>query len=120
MAKFTDNIILEILEFIYREGGDPKTWYIGVANDPRKHLFDEHQVHYQNDAWIYRTAATEGEALQVQSYFLEFGLNESEEGWRPGACAVYAYKKQTEPFIKARPKAAKVRGNGYRLRAMLT
>jgi len=116
MSKSANIIILELLEFIYREGSDPKTWYIGVTNDPRKKLFDEHQVHYQNDAWIYRIATSEGEALQVQSYFLEFGLDESEEGWRPGACAVYAYKKQTEPFIKARPKAARVRGNGYRLR----
>lgn len=116
MAKFTNNIILEILEFIYREGGDPKTWYIGVTNDPRKQLFDEHQVHYENDAWIFRTATSEGEALQVQSYFLEFGLGQSEEGWWPGACAVYAYKKQREPFRKARPKAARVRGKRLRAR----
>jgi hypothetical protein len=115
MANFKNIIILEILEFIYREGGGPKTWYIGVTNDPRQRLFDEHQVHYQNDAWIYRTATSEGEALQVQSYFLEYGLAEGEEGWRPGACAVYAYRKLTEPFIKARPKAAQVRGNGHRL-----
>jgi hypothetical protein len=120
MANFMNNIILDILEFIYREGGDPKTWYIGVANDPRKQLFDEHQVHYQNDAWIYRTATSEGEALQVQSYFLEFGLDASEKGWQPGACTVYAYKKQTEPFIKARPKAARTLGIGYRQRVRHT
>jgi len=33
MATFINNIILEILEFIYLEGGNPKTWYIGVTND---------------------------------------------------------------------------------------
>jgi hypothetical protein len=116
MATFINTITLEILQFIYREGGDPKTWYIGVTNDPRQRLFNEHQVHYQNDAWIYRVATSEGEALQVQSYFLEFGLAEGEEGWQPGACAVYAYRKHAEPFMKAGHKSARVRGNGHRLR----
>ena len=91
---------MEILQFIYREGGDPKTWYVGVSIDPKLRLFDEHQVHYQNDAWIYRTALSESEALQVQAYFLEFGLTEGEDGWQPGTCAVYAYRKHAEPFIR--------------------
>ena len=113
MAKLLNNIIMEILQFIYREGGNPKTWYIGVTHDPRQRLFDEHQVDYQNDAWIYRIATSESEALQVQSYFLEYGLAEGEEGWRPGACTVYAYRKHAEPFMKARPKSARVPGNGH-------
>jgi hypothetical protein len=118
MAKSSEIIVMEMLEFIQREGGHPKTWCVGVTNDPRRRLFDEHQVHYQNDAWIYRTVASEGEAQHVQAYFLEFGLAEGEEGWRPGACMVYAYRKNihTEPFIKARPQAARVCGNGQRQR----
>jgi hypothetical protein len=116
MARSSEIIIMEMLEFIYREGGHPETWYIGVTNDPRKQLFDEHQVHYQDDAWIYRTAASESEALLVQVYFLEFGLAEDEEGWQPGACTVYAYRKQAKPFTDARTKAALVRGNGHRPR----
>ena len=113
MAKLFNIIIMEILEFIYREGGDPETWHIGVTNDPRQRLFDEHQVDYLNDAWIYRTATSEGEALQVQAYFLEFRLTEGEEGWQPGTCAVYAYRKHTAPGTA---KVARVRGNRHRLR----
>jgi hypothetical protein len=111
MVKSSEIIVMEILEFIQREGGHPRIWCIGVTNDPRRRLFDEHQVHYQKDAWIYRTAMSESEALQVQSYFLEFGLNESEEGWWPGACTVYAYRKNinAEPFMMARPQATRVR-----------
>jgi hypothetical protein len=105
MDKFINNITMEILEFIYREGGDPKTWYSGVTHDPRQRLFDEHEVDYQSDARVYRIAASEGEALQVQSYFPEFGLAVGEEGWRRGACAVYAYRKHAKPFLKARPEA---------------
>ena len=43
MSKSANIIILELLGFIYREGGDPKTWYVGVTNDPRKQIFDEQQ-----------------------------------------------------------------------------
>jgi hypothetical protein len=114
MAKSSENIVMEMLEFIYREGGHPEAWCVGITNDPRRRLFDEQQVHYQNDAWIYRTAASESEALRVQTYFLEFGLAEGEEGWRPGACMVYAYRRNMhpEPFIKARTQAVRVRGKG--------
>jgi hypothetical protein len=116
MAKLLNNIIMEILEFIYREGGNHKTWHIGITRDPRQRLFDDHQVDYRSDAWIWRTAASEGEALQIQSYFLEFGLAEGEEEWLPGACAVYAYRKHTEPFIKTRLDSARVRNVRRRLR----
>ncbi len=114
MIKSSESIIMEILGFIYREGGSPKTWYIGVARDPRQRLFDEHRLNYQNDAWIYRTAKSESEALHVQAYFLEFGLDDCEEGWQSGACAVYAYRKNTDPFIKTWRRAAEGRGKGHR------
>jgi hypothetical protein len=110
MAKSTKIIIAEMLEFIKREGGHPKSWRVGVTNDPRRQLFDRHQVHYQNDAWIYRTAQSEGEALHAQMYFLECGLKE-DKGWQPGACAVYAYREsiRTETLIKASPRSGRVR-----------
>lgn len=93
MAKSSEIIVIEMLEFIQREGGHPKTWYIGVADDPRKRLFDEHQVHHQNDAWIYRMAASEIEAQHVQEYFLEFGLDGRNGVVRSGSYIVYAYRK---------------------------
>jgi hypothetical protein len=92
-AKSSEIIIMEMLEFIQKEGGHPQTWCVAVTNDPRRRLFDEHQVHYQNDAWIYRTAVSESEALHVQSYFLEFGLNEAGGSWGSDFRMVYAYKK---------------------------
>jgi hypothetical protein len=93
MAKSTNIIILEILEFIRMEGGHLATWCIGVSNEPKQRLFDEHQVHYQDDAWIYRTTASESEALNVQSYFLEYGLDGRKGGRRADYRMVYAYRK---------------------------
>ena len=119
MAKSTKIIITEMLEFIHREGGHPNTWRVGVTNDPRRQLFDRHHVHYQNDAWIYRTAQTESEALHAQMHLLELGLKE-DKGWRPGACVVYVYRKSIRPetLIKASPRASRVRtmSMGRRLR----
>jgi hypothetical protein len=99
MAKSSEIIVMEILEFIQLEGGHPKAWYVGVTDDPQGRLFDEHQVHYQNDAWIYRTAASEIEAQRVAEYFLEYGLGGRKECRRPDARVVYAYRKSvsTEP-----------------------
>jgi hypothetical protein len=99
MAKSSEILVMDILEFIQMEGGHPRMWYVGVTDDAQGRLFDEHQVHYQNDAWIYRTASTVMEAKRVEEYFLEYGLDGGKGGRRPGSPMVYAYKKgiSTEP-----------------------
>ena len=93
MAKSSEIIIMDILEFIQMEGGHPKMWYVGVSNDAQGRLFDEHQVHYQDDAWIYRTALSDMEAQRVEEYFLEYGLDGRKSGRRPNSRMVYAYRK---------------------------
>ena len=93
MAKSSEVVVMEMLEFIQREGGHPKTWYVGITDDPQGRLFDEHQVHYQNYAWIYRTVASELDAQRVQEYFLEFGLDGRKGALRSGSCKPYAYRK---------------------------
>jgi hypothetical protein len=99
MSKSSEIIVMEMLEFIQREGGHARMWYVGVTDDPRRRLFDEHQAHYLDDAWIYRMTATEDEARRVEEYFLAYGLLEAGGRWRPDSCAVYAYRKsvRTEP-----------------------
>ena len=93
MTKSSEIIVMDILEFIQLEGGHPKTWYVGVTDDAQGRLFDEHQVHYQNDAWIYRTTASEEEAQRVEEYFMEYGLDGRKGGGRQGYRMVYAYRK---------------------------
>jgi hypothetical protein len=99
MAKSSEIIVMEMLEFIQREGGHRKTWCVGITDDARRRLFDEHQVHYQDHAWIYRSAASEEEAQRVEEYFIEYGLDGGRGGKRPGSTMVYAYRKgvSTEP-----------------------
>ena len=93
MAKSSEIIVMDILEFIQLEGGHPKTWYVGVTDDAQGKLFDEHQVHYQSDAWIYRTALSDMEAQRVEEYFLEYGLDGRKGGRHQDYRMVYAYRK---------------------------
>ena len=93
MAKSSEIIVMDILEFIQMEGGHPKTWYVGVTDDAQGRLFDEHQVHYQKDAWIYRTALSDMEAQRVEEYFLEYGLDGRKGGRHQDSRMVYAYRK---------------------------
>jgi hypothetical protein len=99
MVKSSEIIVMEMLEFIQKEGGHPGTWHVGITNDPRRRLFDEHQVHYQDDAWIYRVAASEDEARRVEEYFLEYGLTGGAGRRLQSPCTVYAYRKS----IRTRP-----------------
>ena len=96
MAKPSEVIVMEILEFIQLEGGHHRTWYVGITDNVQGKLFDEHQVHYQNDAWIYRMAASELEAQRVEEYFLEYGLDGRKGSGRPDSRAVYAYRKSMD------------------------
>lgn len=95
MAKSSEIIVMDILEFMQREGGHPSMWDIGVTDDAQETLFNEHDVHYQNDAWIYRTASSEIEAQRVKEYFLDYGLNGRKAEKGPNSRMVYAHKKST-------------------------
>lgn len=93
MVKSSEIIVMEILEFIQLEGGHPRLWYVGITDEAKGKLFNEHQVHYQDDAWIYRTASSELEAQRVEEYFLEYGLDGGKGSRRPDSRMVYAYRK---------------------------
>jgi hypothetical protein len=111
MAKSSEIIVMDILEFIQLEGGHPTMWYVGVTDDAQGTLFDEHGVHYQNDAWIYRMASSEIEAQRVEEYFLEYGLDGGKGGKRPDSRMVYVYKKSIGTKRSPRDKFAESNSN---------
>jgi tryptophan synthase beta chain len=41
MVKSSDIIVMEMLEFIQREGGHPGTWYVGITDDEALQGFHE-------------------------------------------------------------------------------
>jgi len=48
-------------------------WYVGVAADPQKRLFNDHAVNKQLDPWIFDTCSSSWEAREIEQYFIGQG-----------------------------------------------
>ena len=44
MAKSEEEIKREIRDFIVKNDGRYSSWHVGISEDPRRRLFDEHKV----------------------------------------------------------------------------
>ena len=94
MGKSSQTIISEIKNFMAKWGGVYSDWYVGIASDPRKRLFDEHNVNERIDAWIYRLAISSDAAREVEDYFINvLGTDGGTGGGDYDTKFVYAYKK---------------------------
>jgi len=95
MVYSVQQIKYEILAYIKEFGGDFRDWYIGIAADPKKTLFENHSVHKDDDIWLYKQALTFAACKTVQTYFLTIlkvdGLAIT-DGTEDTDC-VYLYKK---------------------------
>jgi hypothetical protein len=74
-------------------GGQPwSRWYVGIASDPRRRLFVDHNVLEQGGLWIYRDAWTEEGARTVEKFFHEtYGAQGDTGGGDSSTRFVYAY-----------------------------
>ncbi len=81
----------EIDNRIHKSGGGYPGWYVGVATNPRKRLFDGHNVSEQSGAWLYRDAGCESTAKIIEAIFLKRGCKGGPGGGN-GPHYVYAYK----------------------------
>jgi hypothetical protein len=94
MAQSKDQIIAEIDAYIRKGGGAYRSWYVGIASDPRERLFSDHGVKEKSDYWIYREATSATVARAVEEYFLKVkGTDGGPGGGDSGTRFVYAYKK---------------------------
>ena len=84
--------IAEIDAYIRQHGGVYSAWYVGIAADPRKRLFVDHNVNEQGDLWIYRGCGTETAARRVERYFLAKGCKGGQGGGDRDSRYAYAYK----------------------------
>jgi predicted GIY-YIG superfamily endonuclease len=53
MLPTTAKIAREIQDYIKNCGGKYSDWYVGIAADPRKRLFTDHQVKEKGNFWIF-------------------------------------------------------------------
>ena len=88
-------IKFEIFAYVKEFGADFSDWYVGISHDPKKALFEDHELDEQNDIWLYKQAMSFAACETVQKYFLE---TQNTEGNKLVAASedtdcVYAYKK---------------------------
>ncbi len=85
-------IVAEIYSYLRRHGGACSSWYCGIAADPRRRLFIDHNVSEQHGAWIYQDAGSALNARTVEKQFHELGCRGSGGGGDESTRFVYAYR----------------------------
>lgn len=86
-------IITAINNYIAQEGGIYSSWYVGITNDPKTRLFNNHNVLEKSGVWIYAPADNENIARNVEKNFLNRGCDGGGGGGGNTSYHVYAYKK---------------------------
>lgn len=75
----------------YIGGTGYRNWYAGVASDPRRRLFVEHNVEEHGGRWIFRPCSSDDVAREVEQHFLGKGCQGGPGGGDGGTRYVYAY-----------------------------
>lgn len=66
--------------------------YVGIAEDARSRLFNDHKVLENGDIWIYEPADSEEVARDVEKYFIAKGMKGGPGGGSEKSTYVYSYK----------------------------
>lgn len=83
----------QFIVFINQRGGDFRNWYVGIASDPDKRLFVEHNVPRNSPNWIYDNASTEANARSVEKFLIETYHTQGDTGGGDATTTwVYAYR----------------------------
>lgn len=93
MAKTKQEIINEIGSHINEEGSGYRSWYVGIASDPRARLFNDHNVTREKSWWIFCEATSSENARAVEQHFLDLGCDGGSGGGDTQTKSVYAYRK---------------------------
>lgn len=94
MTKDKNLIIDEIMKHMSVSGHQYSNWYVGITSDPRKRLFEEHNVSETLSRWIYRKAQSNIDARDIEKYFVETLKTDGGSGGGDNLSSfVYAYLK---------------------------
>lgn len=94
MANTYQSIVEDFEEYIGRSNSALSLWYVGVSKNAEERL-EEHGVSSESSWWIYQRAPSSSVARQIETHFLEKGLDGGPGGGDVGADMVYAYLKRS-------------------------
>lgn len=93
MAKTKQEIKSDIKEYVAKCGKGSYGWYIGIAADAKKRLFNDHAVDEENGAWIYSQATSSTTAREIEVELIkELGAKGDQGGGSDDTTYVYAYQ----------------------------
>ena len=93
-----DNIIKEFDAHMKKSGCRYYSdFYVGITNDARRRLFDEHHVDKDHQWWIFSAADNEDIARQVEQHYLKSGMRGSFGGGKGDGSAIYVYSNVVTP-----------------------
>lgn len=91
-GKSTETILYDIELHISRcPGKFYSEFYIGTSDDPRRQLFDIHQVDEKTDCWTYHRAIDIKNAKETKEQLKEKGMKTAPDGKENGGLYVYCY-----------------------------
>lgn len=85
----------EIKNFIIKNtsGSNYNSWYVGIANDPVRRLFEDHNVNKEVGPWIYRKCYNDTSAREVeQALISNLKTQGGPGGGDDSTVFVYAYE----------------------------
>ena len=87
--------VRKTLDLPYRQGYpvEPQDLYVGITNDVRRRLFEEHFLDEETDSFKVEQFNTVEDAREVEAFFLEMGLDGGEGGGDVDSVFVYIYLK---------------------------
>ena len=87
-----NKVIADVENYIRTNGGAYSAWYAGIATDPEKRLFVDHNVLRNGGQWIYRDCGNDSTSRYVEDYFLRKGCKGDSGGGDSSTKYFYAYK----------------------------
>ena len=85
-------IISDIKAYMAKCGGGYGEWYVGIAADAEKRLFNDHGVNKNSGAWIWIRAASSDDARAAEKSLLALGMKGGCGGGDDDSDCVYAYR----------------------------
>lgn len=93
-----DNIIKEFDAHMKKSGCRYYSdFYVGITNDAKRRLFDEHHVDKDHQWWIFSAADNEDIARQVEQHYLKSGMRGSFGGGKGDGSGIYVYSYVVTP-----------------------
>lgn len=93
MANHEQRAYDKIKTYIDKQGKPYKSWYVGIASNARKRLFEDHNVLKEADLWVYDQCPNDKGARSVEAALLKLGCEGETGGGDESTTYIYAYLK---------------------------